>query len=109
VTWLYILVEGDTELGFVKQTLAPHLEARSVFAIPIEVMTKRERDGRKRKGGGDWTKWKADILRVGCRGTSRAGQSMRRWWTRRWKRLERLEHDEIVRMSPSAASAPRGR
>lgn len=60
---LYAVVEGETEQEFFKRVVAPHLLSFEIFAIPITVMTKRERDGRKHKGGGDWTKWKEDIRR----------------------------------------------
>lgn len=60
---LYAVVEGETEQEFFKHVVAPHLVRFDVFATPIAVLTKRERDGRKHKGGGDWTKWKEDILR----------------------------------------------
>lgn len=63
---LYVVVEGQTELAFVKSVVAPHLEAVKVYATPIVVSTKRERDGRKHRGGGDWSKWEADIRRL-CR------------------------------------------
>lgn len=60
---LYAVVEGETEQEFFKRVVAPHLLSFEVFATPITVLTKRERDGRKHKGGGDWTKWKEDIRR----------------------------------------------
>jgi hypothetical protein len=63
VIQLYAVVEGETEQEFFKRVVAPHLVSFEVFAIPVTVMTKRERDGRKHKGGGDWTKWKEDIRR----------------------------------------------
>jgi hypothetical protein len=66
MTSVYIVVEGQTELVFVKSVMAPHLEAMAVFATPIVVSTKRERDGRKHRGGGDWGKWEADLRRL-CR------------------------------------------
>jgi hypothetical protein len=49
---LGISVEGQTEERFVKDLLAPHLEARGVYAIPIIVTTSRSAGGKKRKGGG---------------------------------------------------------
>ena len=49
---LGISVEGQTEERFVKDLLAPHLEARGVYAIPIIVATSRSAAGKKSKGGG---------------------------------------------------------
>lgn len=63
---VFIVVEGFTEQTFVKSVLAPHLAARNLWVTPIEVTTKRDRDGRKSRGGGDWTKWRDDIARL-CR------------------------------------------
>jgi len=63
---LYIVVEGDTEQEFVKQSLAPHLNALSVWTTPIEVTTKRDRKtGQKlAQGGGHWKHWRKDIRTV---------------------------------------------
>jgi hypothetical protein len=49
---LGISVEGQTEERFVKDLLAPHLEARGVYATAIIVATSRSAGGRKHKGGG---------------------------------------------------------
>jgi Domain of unknown function (DUF4276) len=64
VTRLYVLVEGQSEEEFVKSVLALHLGAQGTLAIPIIVETSRDRFGRKRRGGGDWTKWRRDLLRL---------------------------------------------
>lgn len=63
MTRLYVIVEGDTEQEFVKQLLAPHLDARAVWTTPIEVTTKRDRKtGQKlARGGGHWKHWRKDI------------------------------------------------
>lgn len=61
---VFFMVEGQTELAFVKGVVAPHLETLEIYATPIVVATKRERDGRKRRGGGDWSKWEKDIRRL---------------------------------------------
>jgi hypothetical protein len=63
---LFIIVEGDTEQEFVKRSLAPHLNALSVWTIPIEVTTKRDRKtGQKlSQGGGHWKHWRKDIRTV---------------------------------------------
>jgi Domain of unknown function (DUF4276) len=62
VTPLHVVVEGQSEFEFIKRVLVAHLSALGVSATPIIAMTKRERDGRKQKGGGDWTKWRENIL-----------------------------------------------
>lgn len=50
---LFILVEGDTEETFVKQTLGPHLQPHGTYVFPIIVTTSREeRSGKKKRGGG---------------------------------------------------------
>lgn len=66
MTRLYIIVEGDTEQEFVKQLIAPHLNAKQVWTTPIEVTTKRDRKtGQKlAKGGGHWKHWRKDIRNV---------------------------------------------
>lgn len=66
MTRLYIVVEGDTEQEFVTQLLEPHLRAKNVWTIPIEVATKRDRKtGQKlAKGGGHWKHWRKDIRNV---------------------------------------------
>lgn len=63
---LHVFVEGDTELEFVKQCLAPHLDQRQVWTIPIEVTTKRDRKTGKKlaRGGGHWKHWRKDIRTV---------------------------------------------
>ncbi|MCG8556834.1 MAG: DUF4276 family protein [Proteobacteria bacterium] len=68
MTPVYVVLEGQTELAFVKSVLAPHLARVKVYATPIVVSTKRERDGRKHRGGGDWGKWRADLRRLCCDG-----------------------------------------
>lgn len=64
MTVLYVVVEGQTEEAFIKSALAPHLSGLGVWTTPIIVSTKRDRDGRKHRGGGDWTKWETDIRRL---------------------------------------------
>lgn len=60
---LFIVVEGDTELAFVRHTLGPYLNSRNVFTAPIEVSTKRDRRTREKleRGGGHWKHWRRDI------------------------------------------------
>lgn len=55
------MLEGQSEEAFVRRLLVPHLATYGVHAVPTIVATKRERDGRKRRGGGDWEKWAKDI------------------------------------------------
>lgn len=57
---LYVLVEGPTEEAFVNDVLGPHL-GPSVTTIPIIVTSRRERSGKKRKGGGHWKHWGKDL------------------------------------------------
>jgi hypothetical protein len=66
LTRLFIIVEGDTEQEFVKQSLAPHLNSFAVWTTPIEVQTKRDRvTGQKlARGGGHWKHWRKDIRNV---------------------------------------------
>lgn len=52
MTRLLVLVEGQTEEGFVKQVLAPHLLEFNVFASVTIVWTKRLPGGGGFKGGG---------------------------------------------------------
>lgn len=40
---LYVLAEGQTEMEFVKQVLAPHLADHNVWAVPVTVTTRRDR------------------------------------------------------------------
>lgn len=60
---LYIFVEGDTEEAFVRETLAPHLRARNVWAEPILVTTRRDRrtGAKLNRGGGSWKNWLKDL------------------------------------------------
>jgi hypothetical protein len=61
---LHVLVEGQTEEQFAKSILAPHLEPLGIWLHPLIVETSRDRHGRKRRGGGDWQKWRKDLLRL---------------------------------------------
>ena len=50
-----MLVEGQSEEAFVKQTLAPWLAARGVHAKPVLLWTKRLPAGGGHRGGvGSW-------------------------------------------------------
>jgi hypothetical protein len=64
MTRLYVLVEGQTEEGFIKSVLAPHLQERGVFASALIVETSRDAYGRKRRGGGRWKHWFRDLKRL---------------------------------------------
>jgi hypothetical protein len=62
---LKVVGEGSTEGAFVAQTLAPHLLRYGVtIEGPIIVTTSRDRTGRKRRGGGMWKQWRADLRAV---------------------------------------------
>lgn len=61
---LYVLGEGYTEELFTKRVLEPHLEPLGIWVHPLIVETSRDRHGRKKKGGGDWQKWRKDLLRL---------------------------------------------
>lgn len=65
MTELVIVVEGQTEEIFVKETLAPHLAAFEVWARPTVVTTSfNQRTGAKTKGGGGWKCWKSDLMNL---------------------------------------------
>jgi Domain of unknown function (DUF4276) len=61
---LHVLVEGQTEEQFTKSILGPHLAPFGVWVHPLIVETSRDRHGTKRRGGGDWQKWRKDLLRL---------------------------------------------
>lgn len=57
-----ILVEGQTEEGFVNRVLRPHLADLDVWLTPIIVQTKRMASGQKYRGGvSKWSKVETDI------------------------------------------------
>jgi hypothetical protein len=59
---LYVLVEGSTEYQFIDKVVAPHLQRHGLEVKPIIVTTSREPGtGAKRRGGGDWSAWLADL------------------------------------------------
>ena len=64
---LRVVVEGQTELGFIKHTVAPHLVAFGVYATPI-IVASADRDRRGSapipKGGGHWKWWYKDLHRL---------------------------------------------
>lgn len=51
-----LVVEGQTEEGFVQQVLAPYLAARQVFVVPIIPQTSRTAHG-AHKGGAPWSEY----------------------------------------------------
>lgn len=59
---ILILLEGETEYEFVSKVLAPYLLTKFIFLIPTVVETKKVIGGASHKGGGDFSKIKADIL-----------------------------------------------
>lgn len=64
MTRLYFLVEGPTELEFVKRVLAPHLNAARIWTSAQAVETSRDVCGQKRRGGGRWKNWARDLGRL---------------------------------------------
>lgn len=61
---LLVLVEGQTEERFIKQVLQPHLWRYQVSIEPKIVMTKRVIGAAAHKGGGDYSKVRADLKRL---------------------------------------------
>ena len=62
---LFVVVEGFTEERVIKDVLAPHLATFGVFAVPVIVMTSKDRgSGKKHKGGGRWAHWRNNLLRL---------------------------------------------
>ena len=62
---VHILVEGQTEEKFVKQTLMGHLQGFEIWANPIIATTKRNPSGPDYKGGlRKWEKVRKEILRL---------------------------------------------
>lgn len=59
---ILVLLEGKTESEFVSKVLAPYLQEKFIFLIPTVVETKKIIGGESHKGGGDFSKIKADIL-----------------------------------------------
>ena len=61
--YLHVVVEGDTELNFVKQVLAPHMMGHGIFTDARKVLTSRNRRaGRTHRGGmSDYSKSRDDI------------------------------------------------
>ena len=63
---LNILVEGQTELRFVKSVLAPHLGRIGIYAYPIAVLTSKDKRASKEYRGGviNYRQVRADLLRL---------------------------------------------
>jgi len=60
-----IVVEGSTEEKFVKEVLSLYLYDNGIFFYPVIVQTRKERSGRKFKGGiAEYGKVKNDILKL---------------------------------------------
>jgi hypothetical protein len=59
---ILILLEGETEYEFVSKVLAPYLLTKFIYLVPTVVETKKNIGGTSHKGGGDFSKIKADIL-----------------------------------------------
>ena len=63
MTRLLMLVEGQSEEIFVKQTLAPHLADHGVFVQPIVLWTKRLAAGGGHRGGAsNWNQIRRSLL-----------------------------------------------
>lgn len=63
MTRLLMLVEGQSEEIFAKQTLAPHLAARGVFVQPVVLWTKRVAAGGGYRGGAsNWGQIRRSLL-----------------------------------------------
>src|ERR1700682_1265006 len=57
-----VLVEGQTEEGFVKRVMRPEFEPRKIFFTPTLLVTKRVKDGPSFKGGvTSYTSFKRDL------------------------------------------------
>ncbi len=61
---LHVLVEGHSELEFVRKVIEPHLGQRQVAVHAQAVETSRDSCGRKARGGGNWGKWLRDLKRL---------------------------------------------
>lgn len=61
---LHVLVEGPTEEKFVARVLGPHLNSLGIATYQQVVETSRDRQGTKHRGGGDWAKWRRDLVRL---------------------------------------------
>ncbi len=62
---IFILVEGQTEETFVRNTLSPHLNSKEFYVTPILVNTKIVKSGLNFKGGVvSYGKVRNDILRL---------------------------------------------
>lgn len=90
MTHLNILVEGLTELRFIKTVLGSHLGQRNVFVYPIAVLTsKSKRASREYRGGvNSYRQVKADLLRL-----IKHDQSKSNAWFTMMIDLYRLPHD----------------
>lgn len=60
---LHVVVEGETEEGFISRVLAPHLAERDIYAVVRCVRTSRGRRGGRGKSGGisSYARIRADI------------------------------------------------
>ena len=65
---MYILCEGQTEDGFVKEVLAPYMLPNGIFVTPLILSTKRIASGKKYKGGGSQYSKIRTELEILCKG-----------------------------------------
>jgi len=62
---LIVVVEGQTEEAFIKDVLAPHLAAYSVYvSVTIVGKMTAHRRGHQGRGGGHFKHWRKDIERI---------------------------------------------
>ena len=62
-----VLVEGQTEEGFINEVLRPHLAPRRIWLIPTILTTKRTKSGPYFKGGvTSYQRAKNDVVRSRC-------------------------------------------
>ena len=51
MTRVYVLCEGQSEENFIKGLLSPIFQSKRIILVPIICLTKRNKDGKKYKGG----------------------------------------------------------
>ena len=60
-----VLVEGQSEEAFIKQLLQAYVfDQQDSWLTPVVVETSRAASGQKRKGGGSWSHYLADIRKL---------------------------------------------
>jgi hypothetical protein len=64
-----VLVEGQSEEGFVKELLQPHLRLRDLWMVPTMLRTSGARQPLRKGGVSNWDKMRSDLHRL-CGDTS---------------------------------------